>query len=90
MIRANICSIATSVHGGDAPVNALTILVTQEVAYAVRAQVPDADNMLLTLLDTWMTQRDVLVARIEVYYGRAHLATARSGGVFSGPSVKYH
>ena len=89
VIRSNICLIATSVHGGDEPNNTLTIMVTQAVAYAIRAQVPDSDAMLLTLLNTWMTQRDVIVARIEVYYGRVHLATARPT-IFSGPTVEYH
>ena len=35
-----ICSVATSVHGGDAPVNQLTIIVTREMAFALRAKTP--------------------------------------------------
>ena len=88
-IRENICAVATSVHGGDAPVNQLTLMLTREVAYAIRARTPDADNFMLTLLDRWMTDRGVSVARVEVFYGRAHIATAETH-MFSTPSVTYH
>ena len=88
-IRAVVCGIATSVHGGDPPVNALTIMATLPVATAIRVKTPDAENALLTLLDSWITQRGVRVARLEVFYGRAHLATA-STGVFGAPTVEFH
>ena len=84
-----ICSVTTSVHGGDAPVNQLTIIVTREMAFALRAKTPDADNVMLALLDRWMTDRGVRVARVEAFYGRAHLATAKTR-VFGAPRVEYH
>ena len=48
-IRGVICGIATSVHGGDAPVNQLTIIVTREVAFALRAKRPDVEDFMLAL-----------------------------------------
>ena len=85
----SICSVATSVHGGDAPVNQLTIIVTREMAFALRAKTLDADNLMLALLDRWMTDRGVRVARVEAFYGRTHLATAKTR-VFGAPRVEYH
>ena len=84
-----ICGVATSVHGGDAPVNQLTIIVTREMAFALRARSPDADNVMLALLDRWMTDHGVRVARVEAFYGRTHLATAKTR-VFGAPRVEYH
>ena len=60
-LRDVICGVATSVDGGDAPVNQLTIIVTREMAIALRARTPDADNLMLALLDRWMTDRGVRV-----------------------------
>lgn len=88
-IRSVICNIATSVHGGDAPVNALTLIVSRPVAAQIRAETVDAEDMLLTLLAAWQNTRQVDVARVEVFYGRAHLATARTH-VFRQPSVTFH
>jgi len=88
-IRGVICGVATSVHGGDAPVNQLTIIVTREMAFALRAKSPDADNLMLALLNRWMTDRGVQVARVEAFYGRTHLATAKTR-VFGAPRVEYH
>ena len=88
-IRGVICGMATSVHGGDAPVNQLTIIVTREMAFALRAKAPDADNLMLALLDRWMTDRGIRVARVEAFYGRTHLATAETR-VFGAPRVEYH
>ena len=88
-IRSTICGIATSVHGEPAPLNRLIIIVTNSVAIAVRAQTPDAENALLSLLDAWTTQRGVVTGSVEVYYGRVHLATARPR-VFRGPVVDFH
>ena len=88
-IREGVCSVATSVHGGEPPVNQLTLIVTREVAYTIAAETPDARDFMLTLLDRWMTDRNVRVARVEVFYGRAHLATAETR-VFRGPSVEFH
>ena len=48
-ISGVICSVATSVHGGDAPVNQLTIIVTREMAFALRAKTPDAGRRTLTM-----------------------------------------
>ena len=84
-----ICGMATSVHGGDAPVNQLTIIVTREMAFALRAKAPDADNLMLALLDRWMTDRGIRVARVEAFYGRTHLATAETR-MFGAPRVEYH
>ena len=87
-IRSVICGVATSVHGGEAPVNQLTIIVTREMAFALRAKTPDADNLMLALLDRWMTDRGVRVARIEAFYGRTHLATVKTRA-FGAPRVEY-
>ncbi len=88
-LRSVICGVATSVHGSDAPVNQLTIIVTREMAFALRARSPDADNLMLALLNRWMTDRGVRVARVEAFYGRTHLATAKTR-VFGAPRVEYH
>ena len=88
-IRGAICSVATSVHGGEPPVNQLTLMVTREVAYTIAAETPDARDFMLTLLDRWLADRKVRVARIEVFYGRAHLATAETR-VFGRPIVEFH
>ena len=77
-IRSVICGVATSVHGGDAPINRLTAIVSREMAFALRARVPDADNLMLVLLDRRMMGRDIQVARVDAFYGRTHLATAKS------------
>ena len=87
--RGVICDVATSVHGGNAPVNELTIIVTSDVALALPARRPDVEDFLLTLLNRWMTDRSVRVARVEAYYGRAHLATTETR-VFGAPRVQYH
>ena len=70
-------------------VNQLTLIVTREVAYTIAADTLDARDFMLTLLDRWMTDRNVRVARVEVSYGRAHLATAETR-VFGGPTVEFH
>ena len=67
----------------------LTLIVTREVAFTISAETPDARDFMLTLLDRWMTDRNVRVARVEVFYGRAHLATAQTR-VFGGPTVEFH
>ena len=87
-IRDPICGIATSAHGGGEPVNQLTVIVRQEIAYGIRAKTPDAENLLLTLLGAWKRTRNVRVAQVEVFYGEVHLATAETT-VFSGDKVKY-
>lgn len=92
-IRSAICRVATSVHGGEAPVNQLTLIVTREIAREISAETPDARDFMLTLLDRWMTDRPsslrLRVARVEVFYGRAHLATAKTR-VFGNPTVEFH
>ena len=88
-IRSVICRMATSVHGGEPPVNRLTVVVTREVAFAISAETPDVRDLLLTLLDRWITARNVRVARVEVFFGRAHLATARTR-LFGRPIVEFH
>ena len=88
-IRTAICGVATSVYGGDEPVNALTLIVRRDVATTIAARTPDARDFMLTLLDRWMTDRNVRVARVEVFYGRAHLAAAETR-VFGGPTVEFH
>ena len=66
-IRDVICQVATSVDGGDAPVNQLTLVLQRAPAAAVGTKSIDAKDFLLTLLDTWMTGRGVRVARIEAH-----------------------
>ena len=88
-LRSVICGVATSVHGGDAPVNELTIIVTREIAFALREQSLDANNLMLALLNRWMTDRGVRVARVEAFYGHTHLATAKTRGL-GAPRVEYH
>ncbi len=84
-----ICGVATSVHGGDAPVNQWTIMVTRGMSLALRAKTPDAEDFMLALLNRWMADRGVRVARVEAFYGRAHPATAETS-VFRAPCVEYH
>lgn len=89
-LRDPICGIATSAHGGDAPVNQLTLTVSVSVATAVRLETPPvAEDALLDLLAAWKRLRGVRVARLEVFYGRAHLATARTH-VIRPDSVEFH
>ena len=88
-LRGPLCEISTSISGSGPPVNQLTLMVKREVATAVRAKTPDAEDLLLTILNSWMNLRSAKVARVEVYYGRAHLATAKTN-VFRAPSVNYH
>ena len=88
-IRGAIRSAAAPVHGGDAPVKLLTIIVTRDLAVTLRAKTPDAEDFMLTLLNRWMSDRGVRVARVEAFYGRAHLATAETR-VLGAPRVKYH
>ena len=88
-IRGVICGVATSVDGGGPPVNQLTLVVTREVAFTISTENPDAQNFMLALLDLWTTDRNVRVARMEVYYGRAHLATAQTRA-FRRPTVEFH
>ena len=89
VLRPLLCTVATSVHGGDAPVNQLTVTVDRDIADAIRARMSEAENMLLNMLDAWMTQRGVRVASVEVFYGRAHLATVETH-VWRAPSVTFH
>ena len=88
-IREVICLIATAAHGGEAPVNALVVMLKRSVALDVASKSLDSKNTLLGLLKIWMTLRDVKVARVEVFYGEVHIATVKTH-VFRGPSVTYH
>ena len=88
-IRDVICQVAASVNGGAAPVNQLTLVLQRAPAAAVAIKNIDAKNFLLTLLDTWKNGRGVRVARVEAYYERVHLATAKTNGM-GAPSVSFH
>lgn len=88
-LRGPICGIAASVHGGGEPVNQLTVMVKQEIAYGIAAKTPDAKNLLLQLLGAWKRTKGVRVAQVEVFYGKAHLATVETT-VFSGDKVEFH
>ena len=88
-IREVICKVATSVHGGEAPVNQLTVMLKRAPAAAVATKNLDAKNFMLTLLNSWMTGRKAQVARVEAHYQRVHLATAKTNA-WSEPSVIFH
>ena len=87
-IQKSICKVATSVHGGGAPVNQLTVMFRKAPAYNIAAETPEAKNMMLTLLNVWKTDRKVRVARVEAYYGRARLAVAKTRA-FGSPTVEF-
>ena len=85
-----LCDFATSVHGGEGPVNALTVMVEDaDIARAIRSGSPEAENLLLNMLNAWMVQRGVRVAQVDIFYGRAHIATAETH-VWRAPSVTFH
>ena len=85
-----LCDFATSVHGGEGPVNALTVMVEDaDIARAIRSGSPEAENLLLNILNAWMVQRGVRVAQVDIFYGRAHIATAETH-VWRAPSVTFH
>ena len=44
---------------------------------------------MLTLLDRWMTDCNVRVARVDLVYAWAHLATAQTR-VFARPALEFH
>ena len=77
-IRANICDVVTGAHGGGEPVNQLTVSLKRAPAAAFWAKTPEARDFMLTLLNTWMTGRNVRVARVEAYFGRARIAVAET------------
>ena len=77
-IRANICNVATGAHGGDKPINQLTISLKRAPAAALWAKTPEARSFMLTLRDTWMTGRGVKMARVEAYFGQARVAVAET------------
>ena len=88
-LQGPLCGIATSVHGGDAPVNQLTVILKRSVANEVAAKTLDGKNMLLQLLGSWTRTRGVRVARVEVFYGRVHIATVKTRA-FGAPSITFH
>ena len=67
----------------------LTVVLRQGPAAAVASKNLDAKNFLLALLEAWKKGRKVKVARVELYYGRVHLATTKTNA-FSPPSVIFH
>ena len=88
-IKAVLCKTATSVHGGGAPVNQLTIMLRRSYATIISTKNMDAKNFMLTLLGAWKRGRKVKVARVEAYHGRAHLATAKTSA-WSDDAVTFH
>ena len=88
-IRGVICKVATSVHGGGAPVNQLTLILKEDVAAAVSAKGLSAKDFMLTLLRSWKNGRGVRVARVEAHYGQVHLATAKTNAR-GEPTVEFH
>ncbi len=88
-LRRTICQVATSVDGGDEPVNRLTLMLKRSVAKEVSGKGMDAKNFMLSILDAWKNGRKVKVARVDAFYQRTHLATAKTN-VFSGDSVEFH
>ena len=78
-----------SIHGGEEKYGSPLIIVFKRApAYAIAAKTPDARKTMLTLLDVWMTERDVRIASVEAYYGKARLAVAKTR-VFGNPTVKF-
>ena len=60
-----------------------------DIARAIRSGSPEAENLLLNMLNAWMVQRGVRVAQVDIFYGRAHIATAETH-VWRAPSVTFH
>ena len=53
--------------------------VNREVAKEIRSESVDAEEMLLTILTVWKLQKkNNRVGFVKFYYGRVHLATART------------
>ena len=88
-IKKVICGVATSVHGGKPPVNQLTLILKRASAAAVSLKNLTAKDFMLTLLDTWKTERKVRIARVEAHYGRVHIATAETSA-WSSDKVTFH
>ena len=88
-IRKIICQVATSVDGGDEPVNRLTLMLKRSIAEEVSSKSMDAKNFMLSILTAWKNGRNVKVARVDAFYQRVHLATAKTN-VFSDDSVEFH
>ena len=87
-----LCQMAASAHGEGAPLNALTVVMAPEhadLAREIRAGSIEAENMLLELHGAWTRTLGARACMVEVFYGRAHLATAMTN-VFSPPSVTFH
>ena len=53
-------------------------MVTRDIAMEIRAETLDAEEMLLNLLGAWKYQHDLVVGIVDVYYGKVHLATAKT------------
>ena len=84
-----LCQLAVSVHGGDEPSNVLTVTVgDSDMATGIGSGSPQAENMLLELLGAWMRVRGIRVAAVDVFYGRAHLATAETHA-WRAPTVTF-
>ena len=88
-IRRNICDVAQSVNGGDAPVNQLTVVLKRAPALAVAAGNLDARDFMMALLNSWMSGRGVEVARVEAYStGQSRIAVAETR-IFGAPRVTF-
>ena len=78
VIKKHTCFMATSIHG-DVKLKVLTYRVKREVAREFRSESVDAEELLLTILNSWkMQKKNNRVGFVKVYYGRVHLATART------------
>ena len=86
-IKEHICLIATSVHGNPDSYT-LTLIVTRETALEIRAETLDAEEMLLALLGAWKYQHELSGGIVRVYYGKVHLATAKTT-LLSGDRVEF-
>lgn len=87
-----LCQMAASAHGEGAPLNALTVVMAPaqaDLARQIRAGSIEAENMLLEMHGAWLRTLGARAGMVEVFYGRAHLATVMTN-VFSPPSVTFH
>ena len=77
-IKKHACFMATTIHG-DTELRTLTFRVNREAAKEFRSESVDAEEMLLTILNVWKNQKkNDRIGFVKIYYGRVHLATART------------
>ena len=78
LIKKYTCPMATAIHGNTKR-RTLSLRVNREMAKEFRSESVDAEEFLLRVLDVWKNQKkNNRIGWVKVYYGRVHLATART------------